>query len=477
MSRAGDLDRVRAVAQAHRGSTLAGLCQFMRFRTISSTAEGREEIRRCARWLASYLRWLGFDQVETPVAGGIPVIIARMTGSLGPRVLIYGHYDVVTSGPLEEWRHHPFAGVVKAGRLHGRGASDDKGPVWAHLCAISAWRRSGRMLPIEVIVVLDGEEEIGSPHLAKAIVARLQPRTAAVTLVSDTRMLGPNRPVLISRLRGSVTLGLSLQAPGRELHAGAFGGAVINPAEVLARVVASLHDRDGEVAVPGFYSSVARISPSTRAVLRQQGPADAELRATAGGAILSGPRKWTALERTTVRPAVVTTGMIAGGSGEGGRNSIPRSAQARLNLRLVPAQNPLEEAKRLARHIRRLIPPGISVRLDLQSSTPPTAVDVNHPVARKVAAALEDTYGQAVAYLPSGGSIPAVAILQQLVGAPVVLMGFSQPNDGVHGVDESFSIAGLWRATDACIRTYQRLGSLYSTKPARQLDLAASERS
>jgi acetylornithine deacetylase/succinyl-diaminopimelate desuccinylase-like protein len=465
MSSAGDLERVRAVARANRTPALDSLRQFMRFATVSSTSQGRKEIHRCARWLASCLRRLGFDQVEIPVAGGIPVVIARMTGSPGPRVVIYGHYDVVASGPVGDWHHHPFAGVVRAGRLHGRGASDDKGPVWAHLCAISAWRRSGRMLPIEVIVVLDGEEEIGSPHLAKAISATLGPRSANVTLVSDTRMLGPNRPVLVSALRGSVTLALSLQAPGGDLHAGAFGGGVINPAEALARLVDSLHDRVGRVAIRGFYTSVKPISPATRAVLRRLGPSDADFREAADGAILSGDPAWTAFERTTLRPAVVTTGVDAGGLGDEGRNSIPRSARARLNLRLVPAQDPLREARRVASHIRHLVPPGLSVRMRVQAATPPTLADTDHPATTRVAAALEDTYGHSVVCLPSGGTIPAVGILQRVLETPVVLMGLSQPDDRVHGVNESFSIAGLWRATDACIRVYQHLGLLRTGRP------------
>jgi acetylornithine deacetylase/succinyl-diaminopimelate desuccinylase-like protein len=227
----------------------------------------------------------------------------------------------------------------------------------------------------------------------------------------------------------------------------------------------SLHDRAGRVALRGFYSSVKPISPATRAVLRRLGPSDADFREAAGGAILSGDPTWTAFERTTLRPAVVITGVDAGGLGDEGRNSIPRSAHARLNLRLVPAQDPIGEARRVAAHIRHFVPPGLSVRMRVQAATPPTLADTDHPATAQVAAALEDTYGHTVVCLPSGGTIPAVGILQRVLETPVVLMGFSQPDDSVHGVNESFSIAGLWRATDACVRIYQHLGLLRTGRP------------
>ena len=463
-----DVRPVLAAARAARPSTLAALCRFLRFATVSAGTGGQAELRRCAHWLAGYLRQVGFDRVELPPTAGAPVVVARVLGPARPRVLVYGHYDVVPTGPLRRWRHPPFGGVVAGGRVHGRGTSDDKGPLWAHVSALVAWRRSGQVPPVDLTFVLDGEEEVGSPHLAGALDASRVLGPVDVVLVSDTRMLGPDRPVLVTSLRGSVALTVSVRSPGRELHSGAFGGAAVNPAHVLAEVIASLHDRRGRVTVPGFYTAVEKPAPELRARLRQQGPSAAELRAAAGGAPLTSHPGWTAFERATLRPAVVTTALAAGQAGRAGRNAIPRRADARLDLRLVPDQQPLTEVRRLARHVRDRVPEGLDVEVAVSSATAPAVAAVDHPATAVVAAALRETYGRAVTLLPSGGSIPAVLVLQDRLAAPVVLMGFSQPDDGVHGVDESFPLPGLWRATEACIRTYAGLatGSSRARRPA-----------
>lgn len=474
MSPMVDIVPALTAARAGRPQALATLRRFLRFATVSSRDDGHLELRRCARWLAGYLRHAGFDCVDVRPTGGPPVVLARMLGPARPRVVVYGHYDVVAPGPLARWRHPPFAGLVSAGRIHGRGASDDKGPLWAHVCAVLAWRRSGRALPADVTFVLDGEEEIGSPHLAGVLRGNALPRPVDVVLVSDTRMLGPDRPVLVSSLRGSVSLTVSVRSPGGELHSGAFGGAVVNPAQVLADVVASLHDHRGRVSVPGFYNSVRAPTPELRSLLLRQGLSPAGLRAAAGGAPLASDSDWTPFERTTVRPALITTGLAAGQAGDGGRNAIPRRAVARLNLRLVPVQQPRAEAARVARHVRGRVPASLDVRVRVGAATPPTVADVDHPTTAAVAAAMRDTYGQPVTYLPSGGSIPAVSMLQDQLAAPVVLMGFSQPDDAVHGVDESFALAGLWRATEACLRVYAGLAA--SPTPARRRAPSAATR-
>ena len=353
------MDEVTAAlryARSRREATLRSLITLLRFPTVSADSRCVPEMSAAAAWLARTLGRIGLTDVRVWPGQVAPIITAAWHGSRErPTVLVYGHYDVQPVEPLTAWATDPFRPVRDGPHLYARGASDDKGQLMAHLAAIQAWLATSARLPVNLRLILDGEEEVGSPTLVAAATSGWGPLAADVALVSDTWMLAPGVPVLITGLRGVLGAGLEVSGPLRDLHAGAFGGAVTNPAEVLAALVASLHDKAGRVAVTGFYDQVRPMTTKERRYLARVGPSDSLLLAPAGVTAGHGEPGFSAFERVTHRPAVVLTDLR--GSGEG-RTVVPAWAAADLNVRLAPGQEPAKIAALLRRHLQARIPPG-----------------------------------------------------------------------------------------------------------------------
>jgi acetylornithine deacetylase/succinyl-diaminopimelate desuccinylase-like protein len=386
-----------------------------------------------------------------------PVVTAAWHGVRGaPTVLVYGHYDVQPAGPLTAWATDPFRPVRHGPHLYARGASDDKGQFMAHLAAIEAWLATSARLPVNLRLVLDGEEEIGSPTLLAAVAAGWRPLDADIALVSDTWMLAPGAPVLITGLRGALGASLEVRGPQRDLHAGAFGGAVTNPAEVLATLVASLHDKAGRVCVSGFYDQVRPMTDRERQHLARAGPGDSALLAPAGTALGHGEPGFSGFERVTRRPAVIVTDLCTSGEG---RTVVPARATADLNIRLAAGQEPGKTAELLQRHLRARIPPGIRGRLRFRGGCPPYTLDPRAPVVRAVRSACRNVFGREPAMLPSGGSIPFVSTLAAARSIDVALLGFGLPDDAAHAPNERLYLPNLFRGTDACIDLYRQLST------------------
>jgi acetylornithine deacetylase/succinyl-diaminopimelate desuccinylase-like protein len=340
--------------------------------------------------------------------------------------------------------------------LYARGASDDKGQLMAHLAAIEAWLATASRLPVNLQLVLDGEEEIGSPTLVAAAASRWQPLAADVALVSDTWMLAPGVPVLITGLRGVLGGSLEVAGPQRDLHAGTFGGAVANPAEVLASLTASLHDKTGRVSVAGFYDQVRPMTEPERRHLARAGPPDSQLLNPVGAGADYGEPGFSAFERVTRRPAVVVTDLRTSGAG---RTVIPARASADLSVRLAAGQQPGQVAELLRRHVRARVPPGMRGRLVVRGGCPPYTLDQRAPLLGAVRAACRRVYGREPAMLPSGGSIPFVSTLAAATGIDVALLGFGLPDDAIHAPNERVFLPNLFRGTNACVELYQQLGN------------------
>src|SRR5580693_2963973 len=419
------MDEVTAAlryAQSRRASTLRRLLTLLRFPTVSAEPRHSPDMSACAAWLARGLGRVGLTDVQVWRGQVAPVVTAAWHGARGgPTVLVYGHYDVQPVAPLTAWATDPFRPVRKGPHLYARGASDDKGQLMAHLAAIESWLATSARLPVNLRLILDGEEEIGSPTLVAAVGAGWRPLAADVALVSDTWMLAPGAPVLITGLRGALGTSLEVCGPLRDLHAGAFGGAVTNPAEVLAALVASLHDKAGRVSVAGFYDQVRPMAEKERQHLAQAGPPDSTMLAPAGAALGHGEPGFSAFERVARRPAVVVTDLRTSGRG---RTVVPASASAELNVRLVADQDPEMIADVLRRHFRSRMPPGVRGRLSVGDGCPSFALDRRAPVIRAVRAACRDVFGRDPVLLPSGGSIPFVSALAAACPIDVALVGF-----------------------------------------------------
>jgi acetylornithine deacetylase/succinyl-diaminopimelate desuccinylase-like protein len=444
-------------ARAQRERTLSRLGTLLGYPTVSADPRCAPDMSACASWLARALRRIGLADVMVHRGRGAPVVTAAWRGRPGrPTMLVYGHYDVQPVEPLTAWATDPFVPVRRGPHLYARGASDDKGQLMAHLAAIEAWLATAGSLPVNLRLVLDGEEEIGSPTLVAAAERGWPPLAADVALVSDTWMLAPGAPVLVSGLRGALAARLEISGPARDLHAGTFGGAVANPAEVLAALVASLHDKTGRVSVPGFYDHVRPMTERERCHLARAGPPDSKMLAPAGAAAGHGEPGFSAFERATGRPAVVVTDLRTSGRG---RTVVPAWAAADLNVRLAAGQDPRQAGEALRRHLRSRMPPGTRGRLLVRGGCPPYTLNQRAPVLRAVRAACCAVFGRGPVLLPSGGSIPFVSTLAAAQRVDVALLGFGLPDDAIHAPNERLYLPNLFRGTETCIHLYRQLGT------------------
>jgi acetylornithine deacetylase/succinyl-diaminopimelate desuccinylase-like protein len=455
MTRDVALDLARRNQSAH----VTQLADLVAIPSVSVDRQQRRAMEQCARRLASMMRQAGLPRVELVRCGGPPVVYGRSPHRPArPRLLIYGHYDVQ---PADEqgWTLPAFRPELRAGRLFGRGVSDNKGPVVAHLAALRAVGRAFGTLPLNVICVFDGEEEIGSPHLLAFLRDRAAELDIDVAVVSDTRMLSATRPAMVYALRGSLTLDLDVRGPARNLHVGAFGGAVRNPLHTLADIISSLHDQLGSSAVCDLDSEIRRVSANERTNLAESGPTDALLERDAGVPLWGTPG-FTAYERTTLLPSVNVTA-VSTSSGHD-LTAIPARASARINVRLVPDQNPHAVVAAIRRHVAAAETPAAHISLRLLTSSCAVRTITSGPYVVAAVHAYEIGFGREPVFVRSGGTIPAVSMIQNELGAPILLMGFTPPDSRMHGPDEQLDLAVLGRAIDTCIAFLTELAAFSS---------------
>jgi acetylornithine deacetylase/succinyl-diaminopimelate desuccinylase-like protein len=438
-------------ARAHRGRFVRSLCELVSIPSVSVDPARAADVRRCGELLARELRRIGLQRVEMVPTARHPVVYAEWLGARDrPTVLVYGHYDVQPADPPSAWRSPPFRPVVRGAHLYGRGAADDKGQLSTHLRALESYFATGRP-PVNVKCLFEGEEEIGSPNLPAFLERHRRRLRANVAVMSDTRMLAPDRPALAYSLRGSLSMELVVHGPRSDLHSGNFGGAVHNPAQALAELLAGLHDRSGRVAVRGFYDGVRAVSQPERLRMARSGPSDAEILRDAEVARGWGERGFSLYERTTIRPALTINGITAGYQGPGGKAIIPAEASAKLNIRLVPHQRPEEVARLLRAHVARTLPPTVTWRLRTMSGAMPVVLERGHPAMRAASRAYRRGFGRAPVFVRSGGTIPVVNLFRELLGLETVLMGFALPSDRIHAPNERFALTRFARGIETAI--------------------------
>jgi len=444
--------RALEYARGHRDEFLAQLKEFVRMPSVSAQPRHARDLERCAHWLGSHLQGIGLERIRIIATERHPLVYAEWLRARGrPTLLIYGHYDVQPADPLGEWRSAPFTPTVRGRDLYGRGACDDKGQLWTHVKALESYLATGDALPVNVKCLFEGEEEIGSTHLFP-FVARMRPLLAAdAAVMSDTRMLAPDRPAISYAERGALYLELTVSGPRHDLHSGSFGGAVHNPLQVLCEIIAKLHDDDRRVAIPGFYERVRRYGARARASMAKSGPSDAEILADAQTQESWGERAYSLYERTTLRPALTINGITGGYQGPGGKGIIPARASAKLSFRLVPNQDPGEVELLVRQHIARLTPASARSSIRTLSRASPAVVDPRHPAMRAAAFAYRKGFGADPVFLRSGGTIPILSAFQKYLGIPTVLMGFALPDDRMHAPNEKFHIPNLFKGIDTSI--------------------------
>jgi len=452
------MDPLTGYLEAHRDRFVEDLKAVLRIPSVSAQESHREDVRRCARHIADHLKSLGMTRAEVVPTAGHPVVYAEWLGAPGrPTALLYGHYDVQPVEPLHLWTTPPFEPTLRDGKLYARGAVDDKGQVYMHLSAIEAHMKVNGGLPINLKVVIEGEEEVGSESLEAFLRERRAQLDADLILVSDTAMLGPDQPALCYALRGILYAQIEVQGPSKDLHSGHFGGAVMNPANALAIIIAALKDGDGRITVPGFYDRVRAIPPAERAAFKALPFDEAGFIKESGSPAAWGEQGYTTLERTTVRPTLDVNGIWGGYEGEGSKTVLPAFAAAKVSMRLVPDQEPKELFPRFEAYVKKLAPPGVTVRvLDLHSA-PPWITAPDHPVLEAARRALARAWSKPAVMVREGGSIPVMATFNETHGLPAVLMGFGLDDDQVHSPNEKFSLSSFHGGTRSVAYLYEEL--------------------
>jgi acetylornithine deacetylase/succinyl-diaminopimelate desuccinylase-like protein len=454
------MDALTRYLDEHREQFLENLKASLRIPSVSAQPEHRDDVARCARHLADHLKSIGMTRVEVVATAGHPIVYGEWLGAPGkPTALLYGHYDVQPPEPLELWRTPPFEPTVKDGKLFARGAVDDKGQVYMHLSAIEAHLKVNGGLPINLKVVIEGEEEVGSEHLEAFLRERRAELDADVIVVSDTAMLGPDQPALTYGLRGILYTQIEVTGPAHDLHSGHFGGAVANPLNALCAIVAALKDGDGRITVPGFYSQVRAIDEQERELLRQAPFDEKSYLAESGAPAPAGEKGYTTLERITVRPTLDVNGIWGGYQGEGSKTVLPSFAAAKVSMRLVPDQDPKALFESFAAYVKRLAPAGVTVTVkDMHSATPfLTAYD--DPMLACARRALARAWPKPAAMMREGGSIPVMSTFQQTHGLPSILIGFGLDDDNVHAPNEKFSLSSFHGGTKSVAYLYEELAA------------------
>ena len=435
------------------------LFDFLRIPSVSAKSEHDQDTRRAATWLAEHLSGAGLD-VEVLETPRHPVVIAewRGAGDGAPTVLIYGHYDVQPAEPLEEWSSPPFEPEVRDGKVFARGSADDKGQIFMHVKALEAALADGGTLPMNVVVLAEGEEEIGSPSLVPFVEKHKQRLAADVVVISDSAMFEEGLPSLLFSLRGLSYIELRARGARTDLHSGAYGGAVPNPATALARILATFHDQDGRVAIEGFYDDVVEWDAATRAQIRSLPFDEDEFRKSVGVGALAGEKGWSTLERLWVRPTCEVNGLLSGYTGEGAKTVLPAKAMAKVSFRLVPDQIPGRVRQLVDAHLKKVTPPGIELKLEEHHGGLPWKAEVGGRYLEAAAIALEETFGVRPVLAGEGGSIPIVVEFERILGAPALLIGFALPGANMHAPDEWFPLDNFEKGIGALVRLYQELG-------------------
>jgi len=424
---------------------IAQLADFIRIPSISAQPQHAKDIERCAQWLAKHLFQIGLENIRIIATEKHPIVYADWLHALNKKtLLIYGHYDVQPVDPVKEWHHAPFSGKVDDHYIFGRGASDDKGQLFVHLKALQYYLNKTGRLPINVKCIFEGAEEIGSPGLESFLEKNDVILRSDVGVISDTKIPSVSQPAITYSLRGMLSLELKVRGPMQDLHSGTFGGAVYNPLQALCEMIASLHDHEGRISIPGFYDSVQNKTESERRYMKTVGAPDSEIIKDAGAAASWGEKGYSAYERTTVRPSLSINGITGGYEGDGIKAIIPSKASAKISFRLVPAQEPLFIEKLFKHYMTSITPPGISCTIKRFASAKPVVVPLDNPYIQAVATAYKKAFQNETVFLASGGTIPIVNLLQEKLNIPPVLMGFALPTDNLHGPNEHFSLSNFY---------------------------------
>jgi len=453
-----DLSDLDAFFESTRDERLVDFLDLLRIPSIGTLPEHAGDVRATAQFIADRLEAMGFEHVEVSPTGGHPIVYADWLHAEGaPTVVLYAHYDVQPVDPLDLWQRPPFDPVVEGGRVYARGAADDKCHVYVHLWAARAWLETRGRLPVNLKIVFEGEEESGSDHFEPWIVANRERLAADLAVISDTGFFEGNHPAITIGLRGLLYTQIDVRGPKLDVHSGSFGGNIQNPANALATIVARLKNDDGSIAVPRFYDEVRPLTERDRDEYERMPFDEHSFIEQHGLHSLFGVPEFSPLERRGSRPTLDVNGIWSGFQGAGSKTIIPAEAHAKISCRLVADMDPESTYERLREFIMQVAPPGVDVTVSKLNEGMWSLTPIDHPATQAAAACLEEVFGEAPLYLREGGSIPAGATFANVLGLPVVLFGFTQPDDQIHAPNENVRLDNLDGGLRVVVRYWQRL--------------------
>jgi acetylornithine deacetylase/succinyl-diaminopimelate desuccinylase-like protein len=453
------IDRVDAYLDAHRGVFEEQLKALLRIPSVSAQPAHDADTRRAAEFVRDDLAAIGLsaDLIETP---GHPIVYAEHRADPSrPTLLVYGHYDVQPPEPLEPWTSPPFEPTVRDGNLYARGATDDKGQMFTHVKAAEAWLRGAGHLPLNLKFLIEGEEEVGGANLEAYVAEHADRLSCDYAVISDTSQFAPGMPAITYGLKGLAYFEVIVRGAKTDLHSGTFGGAVANPCNALATILASLKGPDGRIRIAGFYDPVRPLEDWERAEFAKLPFSEEAFRDALGVPSLEGEAGYTTLERKWARPTCDVNGIYGGYQGPGPKTVLPCMAGAKLSFRLVPDQDPKEVGRQFRAHVEAVRPPGVTVEVIDHHGAPAVLVGVDSPGVRAASRAIEAGFGKPPVFMREGGSIPVVGLLKAHLGVDTLLLGWGQNDDNLHGPNEKFALADFHRGIKASAHLFEELAS------------------
>lgn len=466
------MNELQTYLDTHRERFLSELLDLLRIPSISADPQYAADVRRMAEATAEHLRRAGADNVSVIPTDGHPIVYGeKRVDPAAPTVLVYGHYDVQPPDPLDLWDSPPFEPVVKPTDLHpqgaifARGACDDKGQFFMHVKAFEAMLRTNS-LPCNVKFMIEGEEEVGSKHLEAFCQQNRDLLACDVVLISDTSIIDNETPSLTVGLRGLAYLEVEVIGPNRDLHSGVYGGAVANPANVLCQMIAALHDADGRITIEGFYDDVETVSAEERRGLNAAPFDETAYMNDLGVRALWGEKGYTPIERTGIRPSLDVNGIWGGYTGEGAKTVLPSKASAKISMRLVPHQKPEKIERLFQQHFEKNAPPYVQVNVKALHGGLPVVVPTDSIEYRAAEKAMELAFGKKPLPQRGGGSIPIVAMFQQVLNAHSILMGFGLDADNIHSPNEHYGLFNFYKGIETIPHFYRLYAEMKKAKPS-----------
>jgi acetylornithine deacetylase/succinyl-diaminopimelate desuccinylase-like protein len=458
------MDKVIDYINVNRDRYLDELKALLAIPSVSALPQHAADVKRCADWCADELRRIGMQNVRLIDTPGNPVVYGDWLGAAGaPTILFYGHYDVQPVDPLNLWESPPFEATIRDGEIYARGSADDKGQIFMHMKAIEAYLKQNGSLPVNIKIILEGEEEVGSEHLDDFIRDHRSDLKADVVVISDSAMFARGVPSICYGLRGLVYFQLDMRGSSTDLHSGSFGGAVANPAMVLAQVLAKMKDRSGRITIPGFYDDVLPLSEEERQAWASLPFNEKKYKKDFGMPKVYGETGYTTLERTWARPTFEINGLLSGFTGEGAKTVLPAVSMAKVSMRLVPNQDPNTIAGLFQKHVEDITPKTVELKVTRMHGGKPWMTAYQNPFVQAAARAIEKGFGRTPVFTREGGSIPVVSTFQEELGLPSVLFGVGLPDENAHAPNEKLDVGNFHNGIIASAVLYDEIGRLSKT--------------